>query len=242
MYVSVNIVGWLIQLGMYYKNMRTLYHLWLSPFSRKVRIILMEKNLTFQMEVEETWERRHNFLALNPAGEVPVLIEPDNTVLADSMAICEYLEEKYPEPNLIGKSLYDRAEVRRLVAWFDQKFNKEVTNKLLNEKVMKRFLGLGEPNSREIRAAQSNIHTHLDYITFLTDRRFWLAGDHLTLADIAAAAHISAIDYLGDVPWNDYKSVKNWYARIKSRPSFQDILSDRIPGLPAPKNYKNPDF
>ena len=189
------------------------------------------------MEVEETWERRHEFLALNPTGEVPVLIEPDNTVLADSIGICEYLEEKYPEPNL-----YDRAEVRRLVAWFDLKFNKEVTDKLLNEKVMKRFLGLGEPDSREIRAAQSNIHTHLDYITFLTDRRFWLAGDQLTLADITAAAHISAIDYLGDVPWNNYKSAKNWYARIKSRPSFKSILLDRIPGLPAPKNYTNLDF
>ena len=194
------------------------------------------------MEVEETCERRREFLALNPTGEVPVLIEEDNTVLADSMTICEYLDEKYPPPKLIGESLYDRAEVRRIVAWFDQKFNMEVTSKLLNEKIMKRFLGLGEPDSREIRAAKSNIHTHLDYITFLTDRRFWLAGDQLTLADIAAAAHISTIDYLGDVPWADYKSVKNWYARIKSRPSFKDILSDSIPGLPAPKNYNNPDF
>ncbi|MEE3000488.1 MAG: glutathione S-transferase family protein [Pseudomonadota bacterium] len=222
--------------------MRTLYHLWLSPFSRKVRIVLVEKNLVFQMKVEETWERRHEFLALNPTGKVPVLIESDNTVLSDSMAICEYLEEKYPEPNLLGQNLYDRAEVRRLVAWFDEKCNSEVTNKLLVEKVMKRFLGLGEPNSREIRAAQANIHTHLEYITFLTNRRFWLAGDKLTLADIAAAAHISTIDYLGDVPWNDYKSAKIWYARIKSRPSLQNILSDRISGLPAPKNYSNPDF
>ena len=222
--------------------MRTLFHLWLSPFSRKVRVVLTEKNLTFQMEVEETWERRHEFLALNPAGEVPVLIEPDSTVLADSMTICEYLEEKNPEPNLIGESLYDRAEVRRLVAWFDQKFNTEVSKKLINEKVMKRFLSLGEPNSREIRAAQSNIHTHLDYITFLTDRRFWLAGERFSLADIAAATHISSIDYLGDIPWRDYKSAKNWYARIKSRPSFQGILADRIPGLPPPKHYNNPDF
>ncbi len=222
--------------------MRTLYHLWLSPFSRKVRLVLAEKNLTFHMEVEQTWERRREFLALNPTGEVPVLVELDNTVLADSMAICEYLEEQTPEPNLIGMRPYDRAEVRRLVAWFDQKFNFEVTDKLVNEKVMKRFLGLGEPDSREIRAAQANIHTHLDYIAFLTDRRFWLAGEQMTLADITAAAHISSVDYLGDVPWADYKSAKNWYARIKSRPSFQGILADAIPGLPAPKHYADPDF
>ena len=149
---------------------RTLYHLWLSPHSRKVRLTLAEKSLVFNMMVEQTWERRRDFLALNPAGEVPVLIEEDNTVLSDSMAICEYLEEQHPETSLIGENPYDRAEVRRLVSWFDKKFDEEVTCKLVNEKVMKRFLGLGEPDSREIRAAKTNIHTHLNYITFLTDR------------------------------------------------------------------------
>ena len=222
--------------------MRTLYHLWLSPFSRKVRIVLAEKKLEFQMNVEQVWERRRDFLALNPSGEVPVLVEPDNTVLSDSNAICEFLEEKAPEPNLIGRTPHDRAEVRRLVAWFDRKFDAEVTDKLVAEKVMKRFLGLGEPDSREIRAAQKNIHTHLDYIAYLTDRRHWLAGDEMTLADIAAASHLSAVDYLGDVPWSDHKSAKHWYARIKSRPSFRPILADKIPGLPAPKHYMDLDF
>ena len=222
--------------------MRTLYHIWLNPFSRKVRIMLGEKKLDFAMEVEPVWERRTEFLALNPAGEVPVLVEPDNTVLSDSSAICEYLEEQSPEPNLIGGKPYEKAEVRRLVAWFDRKFHQEVTDMLVNEKVMKRFLGLGEPDSRIIRAAQQNIHTHLDYITFLTDRRHWLAGEMMTLADIAAAAHLSALDYLGDVPWSEHKSAKHWYARIKSRPSLRPILSDAIPGLPAPKHYSNLDF
>lgn len=222
--------------------MRTLYHLWLSPFSRKVRIVLAEKKLDFQMNVEQVWERRREFLALNPSGEVPVLVEPDNTVLSDSNAICEYLEEVAPHPNLIGATPHDRAEVRRIVAWFDRKFDDEVTDKLVGEKVMKRFLGLGEPDSRKIRAAQQNIHTHLDYIAYLTDRRHWLAGEDMTLADIAAASHLSAVDYLGDVPWSDHKSAKHWYARIKSRPSFRPILADRIPGLVAPKHYADLDF
>ena len=142
----------------------------------------------------------------------------------------------------MGGKPYEKAEVRRLVAWFDRKFHQEVTDRLVNEKVMKRFLGLGEPNSQIIRAAQQNIHTHLDYITFLTDRRHWLAGEVMTLADIAAAAHLSALDYLGDVPWSEHKSAKHWYARIKSRPSLRPILSDAIPGLPAPKHYSNLDF
>mgnify|MGYP001213980854 CR=1 FL=1 len=129
--------------------MRTLYHIWLNPFSRKVRIMLAEKKLDFAMEVEPVWERRTEFLALNPAGEVPVLVEPDNTVLSDSSAICEYLEEQSPEPNLMGGKPYEKAEVRRLVAWFDRKFHQEVTDMLVNEKVMKRFLGLAEEEIAE---------------------------------------------------------------------------------------------
>ena len=190
--------------------MRVLYHLWLSPFSRKVRIALGEKQADFDMKVEQVWERRREFLALNPAGDVPVLVEPDGTVLADSAAICEYLEETMPTPNLLGGTAPDRAEVRRLVAWFDRKFDHEVTDRLVGEKIMKRHLGMGQPDSRLIRSALADLHTHLQYITYLVERRDWLAGTELSLADIAAGAHISCIDYLGDVPWKDYESAKNW--------------------------------
>ncbi|MBT3552118.1 MAG: glutathione S-transferase family protein [Rhodospirillaceae bacterium] len=222
--------------------MRTLYHLWLNPFSRKVRIVLAEKGLEFEMVVEQVWERRQAFLALNPAGEVPVLVEPDDTVLSDSQAICEFLDELQPEPSLLGRGLHERAEVRRLVTWFDRKFDFEVGDKLIGEKVMKRFLGLGEPDSGAIRAAQKNIHTHLQYITFLVERRHWLGGEELSLADITAAAHLSTVDYLGDVPWADHKPAKNWYTRIKSRPSMRPILAERIPRLPAAKHYSDLDF
>ena len=222
--------------------MRTLYHLWLNPFSRKVRIVLAEKGLEFEMVVEQVWERRQAFLALNPAGEVPVLVEPDDTVLSDSQAICEFLDELQPEPSLMGRGLHERAEVRRLVTWFDRKFDFEVGDKLIAEKVMKRFLGLGKPDSGAIRAAQKNIHTHLEYIAFLVERRHWLGGEEMTLADISAAAHLSTVDYLGDVPWADHKPAKIWYTRIKSRPSMRPILAERIPRLPAAKYYSDLDF
>jgi glutathione S-transferase len=222
--------------------MRTLYHLWLSPFSRKIRLVLKEKNLDFDMVVERMWERRPEFLALNPAGEVPVLIEPDGTTLADATAITEYLEEIYPERPLIGTTPMERAETRRLVAWFDVKFNREVTMNLVEEKIMKRFLGLGQPNSQAIRAGCQNIKHHLDYIAYLMDRRSYLAGDSFGLADITAAAHLSSVDYLGDVPWEQHAGAKEWYARVKSRPSFRPLLSDHIPGAAPPKHYADLDF
>ena len=128
--------------------MRVLYHSLLSPFSRKVRVVLAEKNLDFTMKAEKPWERRPEFLALNPAGEVPVLIEPDSTILAGCDAIVEYLDEVYREKMLIGINPVDRAEVRRLTAWFDIKMNFEVTENLLGEKMMKRFVGYGQPNSQ----------------------------------------------------------------------------------------------
>jgi len=221
--------------------MRTLFHLWLHPFSRKVRVALTEKKLDFELQIEKVWERRTEFLALNPAGDVPVLIEKDGTTLANSQVICEYLEEVYPEVNLLGHDPVQRAETRRLVSWFDVKFNREVTDNLIGENLMKQFLKTGEPHAPAVRAGHANIHYHLDYIGFLTEKRKWLAGDNFSLADIAAAAHLSAIDYIGDVPWEEHEAAREWYAKMKSRPSFKPLLDDRIPGFTPSSHYEDID-
>ena len=241
---KARILGLIVEaLNARYKGiMRILHHLWLSPFCRKVRLVLNEKRLDFQMRTEAVWERNEAFLSLNPVGEVPVLIESDGTALSGSAAICEFLDEVHPEPALIGRQALARAEARRIVYWFDYKFHAEVTKNLVDEKIMKRFLGLGEPASRTIRAGHVNIHHHLDYISYLADRRRWLAGDYVSLADLAAAAHLSCVDYLGDVPWEQHPSAKDWYARVKSRPSFQPLLEDQIPGAAPAKHYADLDF
>ncbi len=222
--------------------MRLLYHLPLDPGCRKVRLMLAEKKLAFELKAEQIWERRPSFLKLNPAGEVPVLVEEDGTVLPDHQVIAEYLEECYPELPLLGRDPYERAEARRLTNWFDRKFRQEVSELLLEEKLMKRFLGVGTPDSSAIRAANSNIHHHLRYIAWLSDRRTWLSGDDFGLADIAAAAHLSCLDYLGDVPWDQHEGAKDWYARVKSRPSMRPLLADLMPGSPPPKHYADLDF
>jgi len=222
--------------------MRTLFHLPLCPFSRKVRVVLKEKNLDFELKHERVWERRADYLEMNPAAEVPVLVESDGKVIVDSAVICEYLEEVYRDRLLLAIDPVDRAEIRRLVAWFDLKMNREVTVNLVGEKMMKRMMGYGNPNSTAIRAGHANIHYHLDYIGFLVERRRWLAGDHFSLADIAAAAHLSVLDYIGDVPWGNHELAKDWYARIKSRPAFRPLLTDHIAGHPPPDHYADLDF
>jgi glutathione S-transferase len=220
--------------------MLRLHHFPLCPFCRKVRIVLHEKEEQPELEAVEPWHHQRELAVLNPAAEVPVL-EDGGRVVCDSWAICEYLDETRPEPGLLGRSLMERAEIRRLVAWFDTKFTREVTDLLWGEKLIKRVKG-NAPNSAAVRNGLVNIHAHLDYIGFLFDRRNWLAGEALSLADIAAAAQLSVLDYLGDVPWEGHPGAKIWYARIKSRPSFRPLLQDRLPGLKPAAQYDDLDF
>ena len=212
--------------------MRTVYHLWLHPFSRKLRMNMTEKNLSYDLKLEKIWERRTEFLALNPTGDVPVLIEEDGTSLANSQVIAEYLEEVYPEINLFGHDPIQRAETRRLTNWFDTKFFREVTENLVGEKFMKQlFQAYSEPHAPFVRAGYANIHYHLDYIGFLTERRAYLAGDNFSLADIAAAAQLSSVDHLNDVPWDEHPVAASWYNKVMDRPSCAPMRDEMIPDI-----------
>ena len=222
--------------------MRTLYHHTLLPTARKVRLALHEKCLEFTEQVIEPWRRDDDLLALNPAGELPVLVDEDETVISGHGAICEYLDEVYPEAPLLGRTPVLRAEARRLAAWFDDKFQREVTQHLAGEKLTRRLSVNAAPDSRALKAGRDNIHTHLQYIAWLTERRSWLAGDHISVADLSAAANLSLVDYSGDVPWDDHPLTKEWYVRMKSRPSFRCLLRDVLHGVPPAAVYADLDF
>jgi glutathione S-transferase len=222
--------------------MRILYHLPLSPYSRKVRLALAEKRIPFELRIEKLWDRREEFLQMNPANTVPVLVEENGLVLAESYAICEYLDEAYPDPTLLGRTLAERAEIRRLVAWFDLKFGNEVTRNLYYEKQTKRMMGRGGPEGAALRAGYANLKPHLEYLGWLAESRPWLGGHALSLADLTAAAHLSSLDYIGDIDWSLNDAAKDWYARVKSRPSFRPILAERISGITPPAHYADLDF
>jgi glutathione S-transferase len=227
--------------------MLTLLHHLLCPHSRYVRLILGEYALEARLVEERFWERREEFLALNPAGEIPVLVQDGQPAVPGAGVIAEYLQETHNgETNLMPVAIPHRVEVRRLANWFNDKFHAEVSGPLVNERVFKRHMtkeqGGGPPDTDALRAARHNIRYHLAYIGWLVGTRDWLAGDRLSLADLAAAGHLSAVDYLGEVPWNEDEAAKNWYARVKSRPSFRPILADVLAGLPPSKSYANLDF
>ncbi len=221
--------------------MNRLYHVPLSPFCRKVRLTLSEKRIEVELVEERYWEPTPEFLKRNPAGKVPVL-KMDSKVLSESQAICEWLEETHPNPQLMPREPDKRYEVRRICAWFDDKFHDEVTSKLLYERVNKKMMQQGYPDSKHVKSGASRIKYHLDYMAWLLDQRRWLAGDVMTLADFTAAAHLSCLDYISDVDWNRHAVVKDWYAKIKSRPSFRPLLVDQVSGFPPPAHYADLDF
>lgn len=221
--------------------MAKLFHAPLSPFCRKVRLSLAEKKIECELVEERYWEQDPDFMRRNPAGKVPILKIGGKT-LTESAAICEYIEDLHPDPALMPKSPDGRHEVRRLVTWFDDKFHDEVTSKLLYERVNRKIQGTGYPDSSNVKAGAKAIKYHLDYLTWLLDHRRWLAGDQMSLADFAAAAHLSSLDYISDVDWNRSEVLKDWYAKIKSRPAFRSILADQVPGFPPPPHYADLDF
>ncbi len=231
--------------------MNRLTHFPLCPHSRSIRLVLDELHLAYQAEVELPWAWRREFLALNPAGSLPVLQLENHMVLCGTYPITEYLAEAYPVHPVDGRSvplfpgdIEARAEVRRLVDWFHRKCDSEVTRELLHEKYFARAAGVRghTPNSEVLIATTKNLKYHMRYIGFLVDYRRWLAGDEMSYADLAAAGHISCLDYLGVINWDDFPSARTWYMRMKSRPAFRSILEDRMPGLPAPAHYADPDF
>ena len=230
--------------------MFTLFHHPFCPHSRFIRLAIGELGLEMRLVEERVWERREAFLALNPAGTTPVLIAEGRPAIPGAAIIAEYLDETLGEEiaqrRLLPSGTSERIEVRRLMAWFNEKFFEEVSNPLVNERIYKRFMreddGGGPPSTDVIRAAKANVRYHLAYIGWLARTRNFLAGERLTYADLAAAAHLSAIDYLGDVPWVEDDAAKAWYARVKSRPSFRPLLSDWLAGVPASPTYVDLDF
>ncbi len=215
----------------------------LCPFSRKVRLLLGEKGVGYELVRENPWERRDEFLDLNPAGETPVMVEIDKSItLTHSAAICEYFEETVDKAPMISGTAQNRAEIRRLTSWFDEQFYRQVVAPLLHERMEKRIVQRAAPDAGVLRQAMKTANQLMDYVDWLLDHRNWLAGPSLSLADLSAAAHLSVADYLGGIDWRSHEQTKSWYAGLKSRPSFRPLLSERMEVITPPAHYDKVDF
>ncbi|MEM7461577.1 MAG: glutathione S-transferase family protein [Pseudomonadota bacterium] len=230
--------------------MLTLYHHAISASSRYVRLVIAEYGQNVEFYEERVWERRPEFLQLNPAGTLPVLIDNGREPVCGGIVAGEYLDETsgamMREKRLMPENPNDRAEVRRLVEWYLIKFEDEVVRHLVGERLLKQMMPVGDggraPDSTIIRAGRANLKNHMKYTGWLASNRNWLGGNNISQADLAAAAAMSILDYLGEIDWAEEPAAKDWYARVKSRPSFRPLLLDKISGLPPSSHYIDLDF
>lgn len=231
------------------QNLKVVHH----PFSagcRYVRLLLGEYGQGADFIQEKFWQRRPQLLTLNPAGSVPIIVENGTDPVVGAIVIGEYIDETrgalMRDKRLVPENPHKRAEVRRLVEWFLIKMESEVVGYLTGERIFKILMssaeGGGPPDVGILRAGRANLKNHLPYIANLAATRNWLGGTHISHADMAAAASISILDYLGEISWDDEPALKEWYARMKSRPSFRPLLSDKIPGLAPVSHYIDLDF
>lgn len=229
--------------------MTLLYHHPLSSASRAIRLTLSEYEIAFDVVEERVHEHRADFLDINPAGSLPVLVDGEKPPVIGAYALSEYLDETVgalkPAKRLFPGSAMERAEMRRLVDWALTKLEKEVVAALVHERVTKRLMassGGGAPDSTVLRTARSALKFHLSYLDFLCSQRDWISGNRLSFADLAVAAGLSVLDYLGEIEWTDIDNLKDWYSRMKSRPAFRPLLADRVRGVPPVSHYVDLDF
>lgn len=230
--------------------MLTLFHHPMYAACRFVRLAFGEYGEELVLIEEKPWLRRKEFLALNPAATLPVLLAEGDQPIVGAPVIAEYLDETRGvlkrERRLFAEDPIDRAEIRRLVDWFLSKTESEVTRHLVRERVLKPVMaetqGGGSPDAGAIRAARANIRQHMKYVNWLAGTRNWLAGGRITYADLAAAAALSVLDYLGEIDWTEHPAARDWYSRVKSRPSFRPLLGDRVRGLTPVSHYADLDF
>ena len=232
------------------RHMITLYHHPMSAGSRAIRLLLSEYGEEPELVEENLWEGRTAFLEMNPAASLPVLVERDEPPVIGATVAAEYLDETigtmkrnhrlYPEGST------RRAEMRRLVDWAFIKMEEEVTRYIVSEKVTKRLMpanaGGGVPDSAALRYSRNNMKYHMKYLGWLATTRKWMAGDKMTFADLAIASSLSVLDYLGEVEWTEDGALKDWYAKMKSRPSFRPLLAERLRGMPPVSHYVDLDF
>ena len=222
----------------------------MSPASRFVRLILSEYGYQTELSEEQPWENRRDFLTLNPAGTLPVYVDDSMRALCGATIISEYLDETSGimkrDRRLLAEDPFQRAEIRRLTEWFLQKMEADVTRPLVRERIFKLQMtpdqGGGAPDSKILRTSRSNIRQHMKYLSWLAGSRPWLAGDRISYGDLAAAAAISVLDYLGEIDWSDAPSAKEGDQRLKSRPSFRPLLAERVRGVTPVSHYADLDF
>lgn len=213
--------------------MRRLVHLLLSPPSRFARLLIAEKRLTVDPVAPE-----------DILDHLPVFTDLDGARAQGLWAIVDHLEGNYPEHPMAPEDPAQRAESLRILDWAMGPFLDTVTRRIVYEKASQRFTGAPQrhaPDMEVIRAGREALRAALAVLGQQAETNGYMACRECSLGDLAIAAHLSALDYFGEVPWGEFHGIAEWYMRMKSRPAFRTLLSDRVPGQPPVAHYADLD-
>jgi len=220
---------------------RLLYQMPFCPFSRKIAFGLFEKRLPVTPVMERSWNPSPMLLQLNPSGELPVF-QDGSVICSNDYCACEYIEDTYSTPEMMGLDAIDRLETRKVMSWFDRVFYHDVYMTLFYERALKRAIMRCGPDTSVLKNGRILLKKHMEYISVLADRHAYIAGKNFSWADITVASHISCIDYLGEIVWDDFPIARDWYMKIKSRPAFRSFLMQTFPGIDPVSCYPLLDF
>jgi glutathione S-transferase len=224
---------------------RTLFHWPFDPASRTLRLALGEKGVAAQLSEAPHGEHHSGLQALLPGAAGPALVDrsgAEPVIACGTHAALEFLEESDTRVRLLPADAPGRAEVRRLWHWVESEFDLHVTPTLLAERLTQALHRAHTPRPEALRQGAHALRGRLTYLNALAEARPFLAGASLTLADLIAAAHLSCLDYFGDVDWARAPDLRDWYARLKSRPCFRPLLADRLGTMRPAPHYADLDF
>ncbi len=205
--------------------MLKIYGALLSPFVRKVRCVLAEKQVPYELIATNPFDKSSEFLRRSPLGRIPALDDEEGRSLADSTVIVEYLEERFPSPPLFPRDPYDRARVRWFDEYADGGMAQSLTAKVFFQRVISAKLIKGGCDEAVVQSGLKELPTFLGYLERELAGRQHLVAETFTLADVSVACQLINLRHANvEADPKEYPAVTGWFARVTSRPSLKALI------------------
>ena len=205
----------------------------LSPFVRKVRVMLLEKGLPYELDPVNPFTPPPSFLQISPLKRIPVVRDtdlPEPNTLPDSSIICDYIEHKYPTPPLYPRDAYARSRALWLEEYADTALTQVIGPGIFFERVIKRILQ-SKPDEALIAATlKDKVPPVFDYLEGEIGSKTYLIGDAFSIADIAVATHFINFAHAGEaLDSKRWPQLTRYVQAIHARPSFKAMMDEERP-------------
>ena len=202
---------------------RILYYHQQSNFSRKIRILLAEKHINYQLKEINLRNKPPSFLEISPIGKVPVFVDEDGTTIWDSTLIAEYIDEKYPEPSFYPSNPQERLECRKWEEMADTLGDHIISVWVLN------LTNKGEPTLYQSLLEQAINRLLPIFDKQLTKSEYLLGGEIWSMADLSALCSMGYYNLRLNEDWKlEYHHLKNWFNKLHERESVKLTIPPQI--------------